>query len=148
MTQALRSGAIIVAGLLIGACVQLGDIQQTKPVRTLQFTGSHQAVAQCVRQRVGGKVQDDSLGERYVIYDSAKGNEREGLTHYAITVGRTGPDKGFAEWRIMRPARQAGPGTAARPLTNAMVQQYWTPVQECAARAKGSWFQDSFTIFS
>jgi len=109
MTQAVRNGAIIVAGLLVAACVQLGDIQRTKPVRTLQFTG---------------------------------------LTHYAITVGRTGPDKGFAEWRIMTPARQAGPGTSARPLTNAMVQQYWTPVQECAARAKGSWFQDPFTIFS
>ena len=138
MTQAVRKGAIIVAGLLMAACVQLGDIQRTKPVRTLQFTGSHKAVAQCIHQRVGGKVQDDSFGERYVLYDSAKGHEREGLTHYAITVGRTGPDNGFAEWRIMTPPRQAGPGTSARSLTNAMVQQYWTPVQECAARAKGS----------
>lgn len=138
MTRAVRNVAIIALAFLIGACVQLGHIQQTKPIRTLQFTGSHKAVAQCVHQRVGGKVQDDSFGERYVIYDSAKANEQEGLTHYAITVGKVGADRGFAEWRIMRPARQAGPGTQARPLTNAMVQQYWRPVQDCAAQAKGS----------
>lgn len=138
MTRAVRNAAIIALAFLIGACVRLGHIQQTKPIRTLQFTGSHKAVAQCIQQRLSGKVQDDSFGERYVIYDSAKGNEREGLTHYAITVGRTGADRGFAEWRIMRPARQAGPGTQARPLTKSMVEQYWRPVQDCAAQAKAS----------
>jgi hypothetical protein len=126
--------AIICLALLLGACVTVAQIQETKPIRALQFAGSHKAVAQCIQQRLGGKVQDDSLMERYVIYNSVKGHERDGLTHYAITVGRIGPDKGYAEWRIMRPARQAGPGTFARPLTNAMVEQYWKPVQDCAAK--------------
>lgn len=138
MTQAMRNTTIVVLALLAGSCVTLAHIQQTQPIRTLQFTGDHKAVAQCVHRRLGGKVQDDSFGERYVIYDSAKANEMQGLTHSAVTVGRTSPDKGFAEWRIMRPARQAGPGTSARPLTNAMVQQYWRPVQDCAAQAKGA----------
>ena len=129
-----NAAAIIPLTLLLGACVTVSQIQETKPVRALQFTGSHKAVAQCIQQRLGGKVQDDSLMERYVVYNSVKGNEREGLTHYAITIGRAGPDKGYAEWRIMRPARQAGPGTLARPLTNAMVDQYWKPVQDCAAK--------------
>jgi hypothetical protein len=125
---------VVLAALLLGACVTVGQIQQTKPVRTLQFTGSHKAMAQCVQQRLGGKRQEESYGERYVIYDSAKGHEREGLTHWAVTLAANGPDKGTAEWRIMRPARQAGPGTSGRPLSRAMLDLYWTPVQECATR--------------
>ena len=128
--------AIIPLALLLGACVTVAQIQETKPIRTLQFTGSHKAVAQCIQQRLSGKVQDDSLMERYVVYDSVKGHERDGLTHYAITVGKIGPDKGYAEWRIMRPARQAGPGTQARPLSRAMIDQYWKPVQDCAAKGE------------
>jgi hypothetical protein len=129
-----NAAAVIPLALLLGACVTVAQIQETKPIRALQFTGSHKVVAQCIQQRLGGKVQDDALVERYVIYNSVKGHERDGLTHYAITVGRVGPEKGYAEWRIMRPARQAGPGTPARPLTSAMVEQYWKPVQDCAAK--------------
>jgi hypothetical protein len=131
----VRNAALIIpVGLLLGACVTVDHIQQTLPIRTLQFNGSPDAVAKCVHQRFGGKLQNES-GQRYVIYDSAKAHEREGLTHYAITVGKSG-DKGFAEWRIVRPARQAGPGTPARPLTRAMVDQYWKPVQDCAAKGE------------
>lgn len=110
--QYLRSICIVLLGLGIAACVQLGDILQTKPVRTLKFTGSHQTVAQCVRSRLGGKLQDH--GDRLVIYDAVKGDQFEGLTHYAITVSRTTPEAGVAEWRIKRPER--GPGSvSARP---------------------------------
>jgi hypothetical protein len=140
MTRTIRYLAIIPLAFMAGACVQVGHIQQTKPVRTLEFTGSHKSVAQCIQRRVGGKVQDDSFGERYVIYDSAKRNQAEGLTHYAITVGRIGADKGFAEWRIMRPPSD-GPPSARRPipkLSDTMLEQYWKPVQDCAAQAKGS----------
>jgi hypothetical protein len=138
MTRALRATTIAALALLAASCVRLGHIQQTEPIRTLQFTGDHKAVAQCVQQRLGGKVQEESLAERYVIYDSAKTHETEGLTHYAVTVGKSGPDKGFAEWRIMRPARQAGPGAPGRPLSRAMIEQYWGPVQQCAKQAKPS----------
>jgi hypothetical protein len=133
----MRNAAVIIPlALLLGACVTVAQIQQTQPIRTLQFTGSHDTVAKCVHQRLGGKMQNE-FGERYVIYDSAKAHEREGLTHYAVTVGRVSADKGFAEWRIMRPARQAGPGTQGRPLSRAMVDQYWQPVQDCAAKGEG-----------
>jgi len=127
---------ILLLALLLGACVTLGHIQQTQPIRVLHFSGSHDIVAKCVHQRLGGKLQNE-FGDRFVIYDSAKAHEREGLTHYAVTVGRVSEGKGFAEWRIMRPARQAGPATTARPLSRAMVDQYWRPVQDCAAKAEG-----------
>lgn len=139
MTQALRNAAIVLLAFAAGACVQVGHIQQTKPVRTLKFTGSHKFVAQCVAQRLGGKVHDDSFGERYVIYNAVKGKQTEGLTHYAITVGRTSANEGFAEWRIMRPARGPGPASArpeVPPLSSAAVEEYWTPVRDCAAQAK------------
>jgi hypothetical protein len=134
--QAMRNTTIVALALLAASCVRLGHIQQTKPIRTLQFTGDHAAVANCVRSRLGGKMQQE-VGDRYVIFDSAKSHHAEGMTHYAVTVGRAG-DKGFAEWRIMRPAAQpgAGPRPAIPPLTQAMVEQYWRPVQDCAAQAK------------
>jgi hypothetical protein len=141
MTQAVRNAAIIALVFLVGACVKVGHIQQTSPIRTMQFTGSHKSVAQCIHQRLGGRVQDDSFGEKYVIYNSVKGRQQEGLTHYAITVGKIGPDQGFAEWRIMRPSTSGGPASARPsipPLTDAVVREYWNPVEDCAARAKAS----------
>src|SRR5262245_4955168 len=132
-----KPALIALAALLLGACVSVGQIQQTQPIRTLQFKGSHKTMAQCVQLRLGGKRQEES-GERSVIYDSAKGHEREGLTHYSITLSSHGPEKGTAEWRIIRPARQAGPGQPARPLSRAMVDQYWAPVQECAAQQEAA----------
>ena len=135
MSQGMRTGTIILLVFLIEACVRVGHIQQTEPIRTLQFTGSHKDVAQCVHRRLGGKVQDESFGERYVIYDSVKGEQREGLTHYSITVGKTGSDQGFAEWRVIRPVGSTG---NTPPLTIATLRNYWNPVEDCAARAKSS----------
>lgn len=129
-----KSALILLAALLLGACVSVGEIQQTQPIRSLQFTGSHKAMAQCVQQRLGGKRQEESYGERYVIYDSAKGQEREGLTHWAVTLAANGADKGTAEWRIIRPARQAG--MPSRSLSRAMIDQYWKPVQDCAGKGE------------
>lgn len=138
MTQAMRNVAVITLAFLIGACVTVGHIQQTAPVQTMKFTGDHKAVAQCIRERLGAKVQDDSFGERYVVYAAVKGRAHEGLTHYSVTVGRTGADQGFAELRVMRPPRH-GTSTGAQPvapLSLAALEEYWTPVRECAARAK------------
>ena len=66
----MRNTAMVIAGLLIGACTRVGHIQRTEPIRTLNFDGSHNAVALCVQQRLGGKVLEEFAGERYVIYDS------------------------------------------------------------------------------
>jgi len=134
MTQAMRNAAIIASVFLVGACVRLGHIQETMPIRTTQFTGSHNSMAHCIHQRLGGRVQDDSdsFGEKYGVYNAVKTKAHEGLTHYAITVRKVGSDDGFAELRIMRPR------TSAPPLTDAVARQYWTPVLDCAARAKGS----------
>src|SRR5687767_10082352 len=134
----MRNAVIVTLALLVGACMRVGHIQQTTPIRVLYFTGSPKAMAQCVRQRVGGKVQEDSLGDRYVIYDSVKEKQNEGLTHYAITIGKTEAGKGFAEWRILTPPRQAGPSAPPPPrLTPAAVREFWTPVQDCAAATAG-----------
>jgi hypothetical protein len=135
MSQGMRTGAIILLVFLIEACVRVGHIQQTEPIRTLQFTGSHRDVAQCVHRRLGGKVQDESFGERYVIYDSVKRQAQEGLSHYSITVGKTGPDQGFAEWRVIRPVSSIG---KTPPLTIGTLRDYWNPVEDCAAQAKSS----------
>jgi hypothetical protein len=140
MTQATRNAVIILLAFFVGACVKLGHIQQTQPVRTMNFAGSHKTVAQCIHQRVGGKVHEESFGERYVIYDAVKGMQFEGLTHYAITVRDMGANQGSAEFRIMAPPTH-GTGSGRTPppkLSESAVQQYWSPVQDCAARAKGS----------
>jgi hypothetical protein len=137
MTKTAGNTAILI--VLLAACTRVGHIQRTEPVRTLKFTGSHKAVAQCVQQRLGARVQDDSFGEKYVLYDSAKNRQAEGLTHYSITVGRIGPDQGFAEWRIVAPTRGPGPTQWPRrdnELSDAVVQDIWKPVEDCAARAK------------
>ena len=138
MARPGRMGVIVALALVAGACVRLGHIQQTNPIRTLQFDGSPKEVAQCVHRRLGGKVQEEAFGERWVIYDSAKTHHAEGMTHYAITIGRAAADKGFAEWRIMRPAQQAGMprGTGIPQLTRSMIEQYWGPVQECAKKGE------------
>jgi hypothetical protein len=133
--MSLRALAITVPAFVLGACVQVGQIQQTTPIRTMSFAGPHKDVAQCVRQRLGGRVQDEGFGEKYVIYDAVKGRQSEGLTHWAVTVGRSvaAPDRGFAELRVMRPQRGPGPATVAPPpLTAAVVQEYWDPVRQCA----------------
>jgi len=146
MTNTIRNVAIIAMLFLLASCVGAGRIQQTEPVRTMTFTGSHRFVAQCVQQRVGGRVQDEAFGEKYVVYSSAKREAEQGLTHWSITVARTGADQGIAEWRIVAPpepssfdaaaATKPGGRQAPRGLTDAAVQRYWGPVQDCAALAK------------
>lgn len=139
MTRNAARGAVVLLGLFVVACTRVGHIQQTEPIRTLNFSGSHKAVAQCIQRRLGSKVHDDSFGERYVLYDSTKGRQAEGLTHYSITVAKVGPDAGLAEWRIVTPAR--GPGPTQWPprtpeLSRALLDEFWKPVEECAAQAK------------
>lgn len=140
MGRRLRNAIIIVTVFLLEACVKLGHIQQTEPVRSTRFSGSHKAMAQCVRERLGGRLQEESFGERYVIYEAVKGRSSEGLTHYAVTVIKLSPDEGMAEWRVMAtPTHGTTTGRYPAPkLSDAAVEEYWNPVQECAARVKGS----------
>ena len=141
MKRRVRNAVIIVAAFSLEACVKVGHIQQTEPVRTTRFTGSHKAMAQCVHNRLGGKLQEESSGDRYVIYDAVKGRSYDGLTHYALTVRKLTADEGSAEWRVMATPKH-GTGSRLRPsgpqLSEATVQEFWAPVQECAARLKGS----------
>ena len=131
----MRNAVIVVLAILAGACVKLGHIQQTEPVRTTKFTGPHKYVAQCIHARLGGKVQDDSFGAKYVLYNAMKSRSADGLTHYAITVRQTGQDEGVAEWRVMAPSGQR---YATPQLSDVIVQELWAPVEDCVARAKGS----------
>ena len=129
-----RIAAMVAGAWLIGACTTVADIQQTRAVTSLLFAGSPLAVADCVHRRMGGRMQTESSGERYVVYNSVKGQTSEGLSHYAITVGRSGSDSGFAELRVMAPASSGRFGRAY--LSQSAMQTYWTPVEECA-RTKG-----------
>jgi len=134
-TSAMRVAGILVLAYLIGACTRVGHIQRTEPVRMMTFAASPQAVAQCVQLRLGGKLQTDSAG-RFVVYDSVKGRQAEGITHYAVTLGKA-PEKGaFAELRVVRPAPAAGPGVPGRvPSARDAINEYWQTVQDCAAKA-------------
>ena len=145
--QALRATASIGMVFLLGACVRLGHIQREDPIRTLEFTGSHKAIAGCAQQRVGGKVQDQAFGSSYVVYDSVKGAQRNlGITHYSITFADSGNNRGVATLRFVSArgedmmAYRATPigGGAQRPdgPVDAAFQKYWTPVVNCAAQTK------------
>jgi hypothetical protein len=137
MTAIARNTVILVAGCLIAACTQLGHIQQTTPVRTLNFNGSHKALAMCVESRLKGKLREEFGGTRYVIYDSVRAQAAQGLTHYSVTVSGYGPERGIAEWRVIRTPREPGPaGRQAPPLTLEALRQYWVPVEQCAAMLK------------
>jgi hypothetical protein len=131
MTQAMRSAPIIAGLFLLGACTTLARIQETEPVRTAKFTGSPKIVAQCIQLRLNGKVEAPGFGEKFVVYDSVKGERSQGLTHYSITIAETGPNQGVVEWRIVRPGEGGD-------MTDAMVRKYWTPVQDCTTPAKNT----------
>ena len=130
---------IFFCALLIGACTSVGDIQQTGPIRSMSFAGSHVSVAQCVHRRVGGRIQEEGFGARYVIYDAVKARQAEGLTHFSVTVARRDPTIAFAELRVLRPSRAPGPNQPpVPPLSQAVVEEYWRPVQQCAAEAEAA----------
>ena len=133
-TSAMRVAGILVLAYLIGACTRVGHIQRNEPVRVMTFAGSPQAVAQCVQLRLGGKLQTDSA-DRFVVYDSVKGRQAEGITHYAVTLGKA-PEKGsFAELRVVRPAAAPGPGVPGRvPSARDAINEYWQTVRDCAAK--------------
>lgn len=137
-TQAMRALGIIFLVYLIGACTRVGHIQRNEPVRVMTFAGSHEAVAQCVQLHLGGKLQIDSAG-RHVVYDAVKGRQAEGITHYAVTLGKA-PEKGsFAELRVVRPAPTPGPGVPSGsrvPSARDAINGYWKTVRDCAAQAK------------
>jgi len=137
MIAIARNTAMIVAGCLIAACTQVGHIQQTGPIRTLNFKGSHKALAMCVQSRLGGKLREEFSGARYIIYDSVRAQAAQGLTHYSVTVSGYGPEGGSAEWRVIRTGREPGPaGRPAPPLSRDALKQYWVPVEQCAAMQK------------
>lgn len=149
MRREILRTSLIPALVLLASCVSVEQIQKTTPVRTMTFTGSHKAVAQCVHLRVGGKVQDENFGEKYIVYDSVKGQQDQGLTHYAITFARMGADQGIAEWRVYYPetrsgrdmpadrtANRGGKRSGKGRLSDAAVQRYWAPVEDCVAEAK------------
>jgi hypothetical protein len=139
-TRTIRCAALFLLALWIGACTNVGHIQREDPVRTMTFAGSHQAAAKCLQNRLGGKLQTESA-ERQVVYDAVKGRQSEGITHYAITVGRAGEKGAFAELRVMRPAPVHGinlpPGSRV-PSAQYAINEYWRTVHQCAAQAEGA----------
>ena len=147
-TSVMRVLGIVALAYLIGACTRVGHIQRVEPVQMLTFPGSHSAVAQCVQQRLNAKMSAEST-DRFVVYNSAKGMQAEGITHYSITIGKAGEKGGFAEWRVLDSnantgnamQRSAGPtpapDTKVRP-SDAAVQRIWKPVQDCAAQVKSN----------
>jgi len=125
----MRQAATISLLFLVQACTGLADIQETTPIRTAKFAGSHQAVAQCIRDRIGGRVTGAEFGEpadRLIVYDSVKGFSPKGVSHYSMTITKTGTDQGIVEWRIIN--------QSLAPLADTMVQHFWTPALECAQR--------------
>jgi hypothetical protein len=143
MTRVAHKGGIIALVFLVGACVRVGNIQKEEPVRTTKFTGSPKTFAQCVRQRLGGQLQEESFASRYVIFDSVKSAEREyGITHYSVTIAPAGDNEGVAALRVVTSKQDYGNVAGGRPSTqsleDAMMQKFWTPVESCAAQVKAA----------
>ena len=139
-TRAIRCAAILLLALWIGACTNVGHIQREDPVRTMTFAASHQSAAQCLQHRLGAKLQTESA-DRLVVYDAVKGRHSEGITHYAVTVGKAGEKGGFAELRVVRPAPARGPTLppgSRVPSARDAINEYWKTVQECAAQARAA----------
>ncbi len=63
-------------------------------------------------------------GDRLIIYDAVKDLAPQGISHYSMTVVKTDSNHGLIEWRVVN--------LMGVPLTNAMIQQFWIPAQECA----------------
>jgi hypothetical protein len=125
-SRTTRNTGIIVLFFLVGACVTVGDIQRTAPIRTVNFKGSATSVAQCIQQRLFAKVRPGGI-DRYVVYDSVKNLQGQGLTHYSMTVVTTGPGEGVVEWRIVRSGDELDP---------AVEKMFWSPAKACAEQAK------------
>lgn len=139
---------ILPAAAAILGCVsvvRLADIQATEPVRTMTFTGSHKTVAECIYVKLQGRAEgaDAPFGgtpvikDKLVIYDSVRSFSRQGLSHYAMTIMKTGPDSGALEWRVVG-TLTGKEKTSAQPkpipLSDAAVNHFWIPAQECAAK--------------
>jgi len=107
-TRAISSAAIFLLAVAIGACTRVGHIQRNEPVRMMKFAGSHEAAAQCIQQRLGGKAAE-------------KGSFAE------LRIVRPAPAPGPG----VPPSSRVPP---ARDATN----EYWKTVQDCAAQAKAA----------
>jgi hypothetical protein len=107
----------------------------------MNFTGSYGDIADCVHRRVGGRMQYESLHSAYVIFDSVKATQhKDGISHYSITIARTGLDQGTASVRIVfipdtpQLAQERRRRVNAGEVLISPVEKYWTPIVDCVAR--------------
>ena len=129
----------------LAACVVgVEDIQRREPVRTMNFTGPHREIAYCVQQRLGGRLQQRSYGDAYVIYDSVKRTQHaDGVSHYSVTVAPAGADRGTADVRVVfipdtpELARERNRRAHAGDIRISPVERYWTTIEECVAQVNG-----------
>lgn len=121
-----RSLGIFALFFLISACVTVGELQREAPIKTVNFKGSVRLVAECIQQRLFAKVRLDGF-EKYIIYDSVKNMSGKGLTHYSLTVAKTGSNEGVVEWRIMK---------SEEALDPTVERMFWIPAKTCAEEAK------------
>lgn len=114
--------------LSVTACIRLAHLEKTPPTRTVEFSGNHAEVAQCVFERVGGKVHKDPLNKRIAVFDSVNFLQPQGVTHYALIFIERPNGGGLAEFR----KRPEG------PIDNSMITRFWTPVEQCIKQAARS----------
>ena len=96
-------------------------------------------MTRCIFDRIGGRTTGAEfavVGDRLVVYDSVKGLTYDGLSHYSITILKTGPNQGIVQWRIIRTETRRDDVMQSIPLSETMVQRFWIPAQECVAQAK------------
>ena len=115
----MKTALTLLAGLvLLSACVQLPDILKAGTVGTASFTGSHDDLAACIKQRIhGGKVQYSLDGSRIDIYDAKKSWSNIGVSHYAVSVFQDGQ----VELRKL----------PELPLSDEARKRLWVPVEAC-----------------
>ena len=117
-----------IVGVAFVGCVGLGHLQKEEPIRKMEFSGSHKQVATCIQSRLGGKVEGVVLGNKISVYNSVKGYQHRGMSHFAMTVSKTTAGRGVVEWRKL----------PAGPMDKKLVTQFWSPVEDCVRRAASS----------
>ena len=122
----VRNVGIVALFFLISACVTVGELQREVPIKTTTFKGSTKLVAECIQRSLSAKVRLHGF-DTYIVYDAVKNMSGQGLTHYSLTVAKTGQDEGTVEWRIRRS------GDALDPTVE---QMYWVPAKRCADEVK------------
>ena len=111
---------ILIPIMLLSACVRLRSVIASPVHDTLEYSASPAEMAKCTQDAVRTRRKDEP--GRIILWHNPTTRADEGITHVAF-VFRPRDDGGTVDFHKL-PARQ--------PMTKAMSERFWGPVQRCA----------------